>query len=889
MKKKTKISTMTLLLTLTISAILVVLPVVSAHDPPLTLSTYTYISVQPNPIGVNQIAYVNMWIDKVPPTATGAYGIRWHNFTVTVTKPNGEIEVLGPYDSDPAGGAWDTYKPDQTGTYAFQASFPGQVAKEENPYPYVSLYPLGDEYINDTYTGSTSKIVYLTVQQDAIETNYPSNPFPTEYWERPIHSMNRNWYSLGGNWLGLKPTYFGYSGMYDATGNFNPYTTAPNTAHIMWTEQVAFGGQIGGEFGESETAVYASGTAYEAKFNPVIIQGILYYTEYPGASTNPGNLTAVDLRTGETVWTKRMTDDQHTLKCGMVYNFKTGNQYGAYAYLFTANPQATVYGMGFVITPEAPKWSMYDAKTGNWILDIANASSASQLFTELGFVSGPNGEILSYTVANGMLTLWNSSRCIEVGAQANNIFTVGPASDFWRPPQGATIDWNGGNEWSVQIATEISGVPINPALAPISICDDVILMTASDTSTPGWFQTGWRVDAGYNATTGELLWGPINRTLTPWTGKGKNILCREGVYAVYDKNFMIWDGFNITTGEKLWTTEPKNNTWGYYDVYGSGVIGYGNLYTWGLGGEVYCYDVHTGEEKWYWTAGSAGIDSPYGVWPLGTFFDSYILADGKLYLRAGHDYTPPLFKGAKLYCLDAYEGEEVWSSLSFNILSSPAVADGYMVWFNGYDNQIYCYGKGPTKTTVTASPKVTVQESSIIIEGTVTDESYGTKTSLLTSRFPNGVPAVSDEDQSAWMEYLYQQQPKPEDVTGVEVFIKIQDPNGDYYSAIVTSDENGMFSHMWSPSVIGEYHVTAMFEGSESYYASQAITTFGVDEAAAAASVPSAEEIADTTVGKFPAIPEIPAYLTIDLIILIIAAVGVIIGLIAYMALRKQK
>jgi hypothetical protein len=97
---------------------------------------------------------------------------------------------------------------------------------------------------------------------------------------------------------------------------------------------------------------------------------------------------------------------------------------------------------------------------------------------------------------------------------------------------------------------------------------------------------------------------------------------------------------------------------------------------------------------------------------------------------------------------------------------------------------------------------------------------------------------------------------------------------------------------MWAPAVVGEYHVTAMFEGSESYYSSEATTAFGVDEAPAAEDVPSAEEIASTTVNRlpaYPAIPEIPTYLTIDLIILIIAAIGVVIGLIAYMALRKQK
>jgi hypothetical protein len=156
-------------------------------------------------------------------------------------------------------------------------------------------------------------------------------------------------------------------------------------------------------------------------------------------------------------------------------------------------------------------------------------------------------------------------------------------------------------------------------------------------------------------------------------------------------------------------------------------------------------------------------------------------------------------------------------------------------------------------------------------------------------RFSKGVPAVSDESMSDWMLYVYKQFPRPEDVEGVEVFVKIQDPNGDWYSATVTADSNGKFSHMWAPAIVGEYKVTAMFEGSNSYYPSQDTITFGVDEAAEA---PSAAEIAQTTVNQMPAyptIPEIPAYLTIDLVILIIAAVGVVIGLIAYMALRKQQ
>ena len=70
--------------------------------------------------------------------------------------------------------------------------------------------------------------------------------------------------------------------MYNDTGNYNPYTTAPNTAHILWTKPEAFGGTIGGEFGGSESNFYAT-SQYEPKFAPIIMNGILYYTIYPEA------------------------------------------------------------------------------------------------------------------------------------------------------------------------------------------------------------------------------------------------------------------------------------------------------------------------------------------------------------------------------------------------------------------------------------------------------------------------------------------------------------------------------------------------------------------------------------------------------------------------------
>jgi hypothetical protein len=817
-KSKTK-AIFAAFLVLTFAVTLVALPAANAHTPPWTVSTYAYIAVEPNPVGVGQTAYVSFWIDKVPPTAEGWWGYKWHNMTVTVTKPDGSTVTLGPFDSDAVGGTWTQFVPETTGTYKFVGNFPAQTVKVENPYPYPHTRDLGDAYVNDTFTASSATTT-LTVQQEPIETAYPFIPLPSGYWQRPINSMNRNWYSLGGNWYGLGVTSFGATGQYDASnGNFNPYTTAPNSAHVLWTKPMAFGGQIGGEFGDSETGLYASGTAYEAKFGAVVLYGILYYTSYPGAGNNPGPLTAVDLRTGKTLWT---VNTPSNLRCGMVYNFISGDQYGAHAYLFTVPAM-----MGFAVPPNSTLWSMWDAMTGQWVLDIANVTVGT-------LVEGENGELLSYRVAGGKLTLWNSSLCIANASQRLVVRTFYSAEETWRPPQGATIDFSPGNQWTVPIATQLGGNPLSLGVSKVS--DGVVLLTQSAPAVPGGHTEGWRVDAGYSAVDGHLLWGPINRTQTPWTGVGLGP-AREGVYTEYYRQGLTMTGYSLKTGEKLWTTVPFNNTWIYYN-YNIGSIGYGTLFAWGLGGEVYAFDLKTGALKWSWSAGSAGVDTPYGVWPLGTWPNHYVLADGKLYVRSGHDYTPPVFRGAKIYCINATSGDLIWSSLSFDVVSSPVVADGIMVWYNGYDDQIYAYGKGQTATTVEAPMTSITAGDTAVIHGTVTDQSPG-QTCLGVPAA--GTPAIADESMSAWMEYMYQQQAMPTNAKGVTVTLDAVDPNNNFvHIGTVTSDTSSNFGYAWTtPNVPGKYTIIATFEGSESYYASYAETYAFVSEAPAATPTPT--------------------------------------------------
>jgi hypothetical protein len=203
-----------------------------------------------------------------------------------------------------------------------------------------------------------------------------------------------------------------------------------------------------------------------------------------------------------------------------------------------------------------------------------------------------------------------------------------------------------------------------------------------------------------------------------------------------------------------------------------------------------------------------------------------------------------------------------------------------MVAESAYDNQIYAYGMGPSKTTVNA-PSVGVTTSTpVTITGSVTDISAGSQQEAVAANFPNGVPAVSDASMTPWMEYVYEQQLCPTNATGVPVTISVIDSNGNNRQiGTTTSNAYGTYSLTWTPDIPGNYTVIASFAGSQSYYGSSAATAF---YATAAPSVtPTAtpqSNLANTT--------DLMTYMAAGVIAIIIAIA--IVGVIMAMMLRKR-
>ena len=114
---------------------------------------------------------------------------------------------------------------------------------------------------------------------------------------------------------------------------------------------------------------------------------------------------------------------------------------------------------------------------------------------------------------------------------------------------------------------------------------------------------------------------------------------------------------------------------------------------------------------------------------------------------------------------------------------------------------------------------------SVVIQGSVLDKSPGSSSATLTAMFPNGVPAISDDNMSVWMDYLYMQNAtllnNPPDCTGVPVTLTAVSSTGTTVNlGTVTSDSDGHYAYQWTPTTTGFYTIYATFAGTNSYFES---------------------------------------------------------------------
>ncbi len=229
-------------------------PAAAADDMPVYLKVYA----EPNPVGVGQTVYISLFFTKPIPVVGVAGGAsQYIGLSLNIVNPDGTNTTLGPYASDTTGGVGGIqFVPATIGDYSVQAFYKGQTISNNAGTLSYNILP------------TQSDTITFTVQTDQI-SNVPLTPLPTEYWSRPIYATNYLWAQLGGNWWGLGKPSFTDTGGYDASGNnFNPYSQAPNSAHIMWVKPTAFGGQVGNPISGDQESQYTAPQFYTDNSSP---------------------------------------------------------------------------------------------------------------------------------------------------------------------------------------------------------------------------------------------------------------------------------------------------------------------------------------------------------------------------------------------------------------------------------------------------------------------------------------------------------------------------------------------------------------------------------------------------------------------------------------------
>ncbi|MEM0488846.1 MAG: PQQ-binding-like beta-propeller repeat protein [Candidatus Bathyarchaeia archaeon] len=801
-----------------------VAPLAFAQQQPLRMKTFAFINAIPNPVGVGQEVLFHTGI-----LTPHAHGYGW-DVEVIVTKPDGTKDILKA-KTDSTGGTGVVYVPTQVGTYKVQTHFPEQ--KLTIPLMLMEvmrLLPPGT-IMEESY----SDVLELIVKQEPVPS-YPGHPLPSEYWTRPVDSQLREWSSIGGNWL------YG-TGPYKNV--FAPNNKGPESPHILWSKVVrgdigaliGGGGGVGG--GDYADRGYKTGDAYEGEWsNPIIISGILYYNKYwsamtydteiyPGGFSYPPGVVAVDLHTGEVLWER----DDIRVDFGMVYFYSTSNQHGAIAYIIDT-------------TTSSGEWKFYRAFTGRWEFTIKNVPSGGHMYY------GPNGEIMKLIVntQQGWMALWNSTSIPWLSGSK-----YGAGAEMWRPYE-IIVDGRDGIMWNVSIPKDL-GTPGSFVFGVTNYAaydDRVVGISWNYSKVIVWGLSLKRGEEGRllfrTVWTPPADWGDANMVIHY---AGQTNEWKDGVIALFAKEERRFYGFSTEDGRFLWRTEPEHylNAYGWGPVEHSWYFAYGRLYSVGVSGVLYCYDLKTGKTLWTYEA----ID-PYNenLWNRAWWMWICFITDGKVYMGyAEHSPLDPKFRGGPFVCVDAFTGEEIWRADGMFMQSRwggrAIIGDSIMVTLDHYDSCLYAVGKGPTMVTVEAPAVGVPLGTTVVIRGTVMDVSPGTRDSRIALRFPKGVPAVDDDCMAIWMRYVYKQFPldPSAEIKGVWVSFEAIDPDGNYVSigGTTTDGRSGTFSIPWKPTKPGLWTLILTFPGSKSYYSSYATTTILVEPAAPAAATP--EQVAE--------------------------------------------
>jgi hypothetical protein len=943
-KNKIVAMTIAILFILSMIASTALIPSSNAHTPAWNIPTNAYVSVTPGIVGVNQQCTIVVFLDRYSPTNGGVNGQLLTGFLITIKQPDGTNTTIGPWTcSSAVASDFKTFTPTEAGNYTIWFSWPGAtVVASEATY---SSATIGDFLQGSTSEPCYLTVQQNPVSiwpEPALPTDYWTLPINGQ--NRQWSSLASNWLKgtwLTNNFqnegtgpktphvlwtepiMASSPSSEGYpGGIADAawpgtSNNINDYQTA-------WQAPIIMNGVI---YYNAPTTAQSDKYGYYA-VNLYTGDQLWFKNGTDNGLNNPYSISQPSSASTSPSYAEQF----ETLTCGQLYHYNSVNGQGVASFLWMQQQMSTTFAT-------ASPWYLVDSSTGNVILTLKNVPSGTAATDQDGDLL-----IYSYNPTTGTFLCWNSSQAIypggatSTGAQVfrpamgavidavndsawvNASSTWGSAFDpllqtaLKTPHSGYTMNITSASLKGLPAAS-LAGAPGTTVAGAMSILEDdnrvpkeifgstvtttygsiggsctgdtigICLLTINDHATS---YSPWpTLPACVNTNLGFTLSLNYNQNITvPLPGRNytwsiSTVNYDSGVFILRcAQTGQLW-GYSLATGASLWGPTSAITGNHQFDYYGQSTsIYYGMvLCCSSYSGTIIAYNATTGDKLWEYDASAApySYESAYGNnMPLSIG----AVCDGMVYTYSTeHSPTNPLWRQSYVRCLNVTDGTLIWKFEDFNMGMS--LADGYLVTASQYDNMIYCLGKGPSQTTVSAPQNGILQGNSFTMTGTVTDQSPSALVYTDKNGLAMGVPAVSDNDQEAYMEYLYQDQAKPTNATGVSVKIDVIDPNGNYINlGSTTTDSSGFYYFQVNPDMLsagsGTYQVMASFAGSKSYGPSYSESAFTVNNAPTVAPTATAQPLAVTTT-------DLMTYMAAGVIAIIIA-----IAIVGILILRKR-
>lgn len=782
-------------------------------------ATFTTVGVAPTLVGLGQEVVIDIIINPAPnnPTYNALPYPAYANVTCTITLPDGTKNTFMPTDSavtaqnngvatpglsTAAGHLKLTYTPTMVGNYSVTASCPGLFTTTDEQYASMKL----SVYYKPS---SSTQAATFTVQEEPVLNGllngYPWSPLPNTYWENPVSTDNRDMSTISGAWV---------MSQYDVLRTcYNPYSTAPLSSHIVWANEFLSAGLAGGVWGSDALNQATAGGS-------IILNGKIYQA----SATKASSFDCIDLQTGEVLWTASGSIVGAQQLDILYQNEGLDNMGGVKNVLWGWKTSQVNTGSN--------TWVQYDPDTGAVSLTLTNVP------TNIQYIQYDNADNIFWIVQTNLMT-YNTTKPLEFSycnlikwdfSQLVSGTIQNGTRMNWLGQNIMDTNWMHGIVFNVSIA-DLPGQIVNFGAAnvqqivpyPFSGAGVVVVKNANN----------MELLAGFDYDTGALLWvnnatGSQYDTAGTCMGSGPNgpfisLTCDP------DTGELCISAFDVKTGERIWKAPTGDLPWSqipsFLYLYNNGTDFFGSY-----DGYVYAYDSQTG--KLVWKSDYVG-DEWESIYGHQVFNGASRGAGGVLYYSTSTTYSAqPRTRFQVMVAINETTGQYIWK-LPIGI-SPTAIANGYVLGSDGENGMQYCIGKGKTATSVTAPLTLVPLSDNVLIQGYVKDMSPGAP----------DTPAVSEEDMSEWMDYLYGQNTTlmndPPTSTGVTVRLSVADPNGNCYEiGTTTSDSSGLYKITWTPEIEGEYTVYATFDGSNSYWGSYATTAVSVSAASAATPTPA--------------------------------------------------